>query len=140
MTKHTSATIPCWDCAAPMRTYSSLINHLESGRCPTFHNPSGLVLCLGKWWYSPLYMDLDLHAQLRTSRIDPDMMRQWMDTGAIMPFICREEKCKKEFGHLSSLVLHCESQACGWDIARLNMPGLEEEFKQMCLRRDSGTA
>jgi hypothetical protein len=85
-------------------------------------------------------MDLDLHAQLRTSRIDPDMMRQWMDTGAIMPFICREEKCKKEFGHLSSLVLHCESQACGWDIARLNMPGLEKEFKQMCLRRDSGTA
>jgi hypothetical protein len=140
MAKHASATIPCWACDAPMRTYSSLINHLESGRCPSFHNASRLVLCLGKWWYSPLYMDLDLHAQLRTGRIDPETMRQWMDAGSLLPFLCRAENCEKTFGHMSSLALHCESQACGWDIARLNMPGLEQEFKQMCLRRDSGTA
>jgi hypothetical protein len=69
MTKHASPTLSCWGCDAPMRTYSSLINHLESGRCPNFHDPAKLILCLGKWWYSPLYMDLDLHAQIRTGRI-----------------------------------------------------------------------
>lgn len=85
-------------------------------------------------------MDLDLHAQLRTGRIDPDTMHLWMDAGDLSPFICRDEECGKQFGHLSSLALHCESQACGWDVARLNMLGLEKEFRQMCLRRDSGTA
>jgi len=85
-------------------------------------------------------MDLDLHAQLRTGRINPNTMREWMDEGSILPFMCRDEACGKTFGHLSSLVLHCESQACAWDIARLNMPGLEKEFQQFCLRRDSGTA
>ncbi|KAH5246903.1 hypothetical protein HBI71_178940 [Parastagonospora nodorum] len=140
MTKHASATIQCWGCDAPMRTYSSLINHLESGKCPKFPDPSRLILCLGTWWYSPLFMDLDLHAQIRTSRVNPALMRQWMDDGVITPFICRDANCEKVFGHLSSLVLHCESQACGWDIARLNMPALEKEFRQMCLRRDSASA
>jgi hypothetical protein len=140
MTKHASATIPCWGCDAPMRTYSSLINHLESGRCPEFQDPSRLILCLGKWWYSPLYMDLDLHAHIRTGRINPEDMRKWMDEGSLHPFVCRDEACSKTFGHMSSLVLHCESQACGWDVARLNMPGLEQEIKHMCLRRDSATA
>ncbi|KAF1919912.1 hypothetical protein BDU57DRAFT_570051 [Ampelomyces quisqualis] len=140
MTKHAFATIPCWGCDAPMRTYSSLVNHLESGRCPNFQDQSVLTLCLGKWWYSPLYMDLDLHAQIRTGRIDLFLMQQWMDASALFPFICRDEKCQKTFAHMSSLVLHCESQACGWDIARLNMPGLEKEIKKMCVRRDSATA
>jgi hypothetical protein len=140
MTKHASATIPCWGCEAPMRTYSSLINHLESGKCPKFHDPSRLVLCLGKWWYSSLYMDLDLHAHIRTGRINMEDMRQWMDEGSLHPFLCRDNTCQKTFGHLSSLVLHCESQACGWDIARLNIPGLEQEFKQLCMRRNNGTA
>jgi hypothetical protein len=140
MTKHASATIPCWGCDAPMRTYSSLVNHLESGRCPNFQDPSLLNLCLGKWWYSPLYMDLDLHAHIRTGRINLLLMQQWMDSSALSPFICRDEKCQKTFAHMSSLVLHCESQACGWDVARLNMPGLEKEVMKMCGRRDSATA
>jgi hypothetical protein len=140
MTKHASPTLSCWGCDAPMRTYSSLINHLESGRCPNFHDPAKLILCLGKWWYSPLYMDLDLHAQIRTGRIDPGLMRDWMDDGTLHPFLCRDESCSKAFGHMSSLVLHCESQACGWDVTRLNMPGLEKELKKVCLRRDSATA
>lgn len=140
MTKHASATIPCWGCDAPMRTYSSLVNHLESGRCPKFQDPTLLTLCLGKWWYSPLYMDLDLHAQIRTGRIDLLLMREWMDTKALFPFICRDEKCQKTFAHMSSLILHCESQACGWDIARLNMPGLEKDVRKICARRDSVTA
>ncbi|KAF2829011.1 hypothetical protein CC86DRAFT_379779 [Ophiobolus disseminans] len=140
MTKHASATISCWGCDAPMRTYSSLINHLESGRCPSFPDPTRLTMCLGKWWYSPLYMDIDIHVTIRTGRADLNTMREWMDGGLLAPFVCRDETCGKTFGHLSSLVLHCESQACGWDIARLNMPGLEKEFQQCCLRRDSGTA
>lgn len=85
-------------------------------------------------------MDLDLHAQLRTGRIDPELMRQWMDDGTLFPFLCRAEGCQKTFGHMSSLTLHCESQACGWDVARLNIPGLEREVKRMMLRRDSATA
>jgi hypothetical protein len=140
MTKHTSANIPCWCCGAAMRTYSGLINHLESGRCPKFHDPALLIQCLGKWWYSPLYMDLDLHAQIRTGRVKSDLVLQWMDANELCPFICRAKGCEELFGHLSSLVLHCESKACGWDVARLNMPGLENELKQVCGRRDSGTA
>jgi hypothetical protein len=85
-------------------------------------------------------MDLDLHAHIRTGRINPEDMRKWMDEGSLHPFVCRDEACSKTFGHMSSLVLHCESQACGWDVARLNMPGLEQEIKHMCLRRDSATA
>jgi hypothetical protein len=115
-----------------------LINHLESGRCPSLHEPARLVLCLGKWWYSPLYMDLEFHAQIRTGRYDPRELQAWIDQGVLQPFVCRGEGCEKKFGLMSSLVLHCESRACGWDIARLNMPGLEKEVKQTCMRRDSG--
>jgi hypothetical protein len=140
MTKHASATIPCWACDAPMRTYSSLINHLESGRCSDFVDASKLLMCLGKWWYSPLFMDLDMHAHIRTGRINSDQLLQWMDEGSLHPFVCRAKNCLKTFGHMSSLVLHCESQACDWDIARLNMPGLEKELQQMFSRRSSATA
>ncbi|RAR14056.1 hypothetical protein DDE83_002625 [Stemphylium lycopersici] len=139
MTKHSSANIACWGCDTPMRKYSSLINHLESGNCPKLGDVALLVRCLGKWWYSPLYMDLDMHAHIRTGRVDIHEVQEWMNNGALHPFICRYENCGREFGHLSSLVLHCESKACGWDVDRLNMPGLEKEFKQTCLRRDSGT-
>lgn len=121
-----------------MRTYSSLINHLESSRCPNLPEPSLMMLCLGKWWYSVLYMDISIHAQLRTGRASPKEVHQWMQDGVLQPFICRAEGCQKTFGHLSSLILHCESHACGWDVPRLNMPGLEEEVRMFCVRRDSG--
>ena len=117
-----------------MRTYSSLINHLESGKCNKLPNPARLLLCLGRWWYSPLYMDLDIHAQIRTGRIAINEVQAWMDDGLLHPFICRADGCPKTFGHLSSLVLHVESQACGWDIERLNICGLEKEFKEMCMK------
>jgi len=94
------------------------------------------MLTLGKWWYSPLYMDLDMHAQIRTGRINLDEMQQWMDSGLLHPFLCRDKGCGKTFGHLSSLALHCESKACSWDVDRLNMPGLEKEIKEMCMKRD----
>lgn len=137
MTKHAIAAIPCWGCSLPMRTFSSLINHLETGECPKFNDPCRLIQSLGEWWYSPLFMDLDIHAQIRTGRIDASEVHEWMHNGILMPFVCRAEDCKQTFGHLSSLVLHLESQACEWDIERLNAPGLEILFKGKCLRRDS---
>lgn len=137
MTKHSVAEIPCWGCSLPMRTFSSLINHIESGACPKFHDPSLLVQALGEWWYSPLFMDLDIHAQIRTGRIDSREVHEWMQSGILMPFICREEGCKKTFAHLSALVLHLESQTCDWDIERLNAPDLEKLFKSRCSRSDS---
>ena len=139
MTKHSSADLVCWGCDAPMRKYSSLINHLESGNCPKLGQATPLMRCLGMWWYSPLYMDLDLHAHIRTGRVDIHKVCEWMSEGALHPFLCRDKECGKTFSQLSSLLLHCESTACGWDVDRLNMPGLEKEFKQWCLRRDSGT-
>jgi hypothetical protein len=82
-------------------------------------------------------MDLDIHAQIRTGRINVTEVYEWMHNGILVPFICREESCKKTFSHLGSLVLHLESQVCQWDIERLNAPGLEALFKGRCLRRDS---
>lgn len=138
MTKHAVAAIPCWGCSHPMRTFSSLINHLESGACPKFQDPLLLLQALGEWWYSSLFMDLDIHAQIRTGRIDVNEVHEWMHNGILLPFICRDEGCKKTFAHLSSLVLHLESQACEWGIERLNAPGFETLFRERCLRRDSG--
>ncbi|USP76091.1 uncharacterized protein yc1106_03365 [Curvularia clavata] len=140
MTKHSPAELVCWGCDAPMRKHSSLINHLESGNCPSLSDPALLMRCLGTWWYSPLYMDLDMHAHIRTGRVDIHEVWKWMAEGALHPFLCRDTDCGKTFSHLSSLLLHCESKACGWDVNRLNMPGLEAEFKRAWLRRDSGTS
>src|SRR5690348_9415176 len=98
MTKHAVAAIPCWGCSLPMRTFSSLLSHLESGACPNFHDPSLLMKVLGEWWYSPLFMDLDIHAQIRTGRINVVEVYEWMQNGILMPFVCRSEDCKKTFG------------------------------------------
>ncbi|KAF2795045.1 hypothetical protein K505DRAFT_348882 [Melanomma pulvis-pyrius CBS 109.77] len=128
MTKHTLPTLKCWTCDVPMRTQSSLINHLESGRCPKFEDPTILTQTLGKWWYSPLYMDLDIHAQIRTSRIDMQVIQKWISEGSIHPFICRAPDCKKTFARFSSLVLHVESQACKWEVPRLGLDKLKREI------------
>lgn len=82
-------------------------------------------------------MDLDIHAQIRTGRIDLGEAQAWMNAGSLLPFVCRSEGCGKMFAHLSSLVLHCESQACSWDVVRLNMLGLEHEIRELFVRKDS---
>lgn len=120
-----------------MQTYFGLLNHLESGNCAKLPDPTELLLCLGKWWYSPLYMDLDIHAQIRTNRIDLNEVLLWMNKGVLNPFICRDEGCSRTFGHLSSLIVHCETEECNWDVARLNLPGLQEQLQQLLARRDS---
>ncbi|KAF2708998.1 hypothetical protein K504DRAFT_433752 [Pleomassaria siparia CBS 279.74] len=130
VTKHSSATLACWACDIPMRTHSSLISHLESGKCPNFVDPTIIMRTLGTWWYSPLYMDLDIHAQIRTARTDMKVIHGWMAEGLIHPFVCRGEGCGKAFARFSSLVLHVESQACDWDVPRLGFAMLEREIKR----------
>ena len=138
MTKHTSATLACWACDVPMRTQSSLINHLESGACLKFPDPIILTRTLGEWWYSPLYMDLDIHAQIRLKTINLQVLQGMISEGTIHPFICRAQGCVKTFAHFSSLSLHVESQACEWDIAKLGLEMLKKEVMRI-LRRDSAT-
>ncbi|KAF2866284.1 hypothetical protein BDV95DRAFT_505236 [Massariosphaeria phaeospora] len=139
LTKHIPAAFSCWACAAPMRTQSSLINHLESGRCPDLPDPSRLTLVLGKWWYSPLYMDLDIHAQIRTGRLNLGEMLRWVNDGSLHPYVCRAGACDKTFAHFSCLVKHVESSACEWTVQRLGLAMLEQEFVEELERgrRDS---
>jgi hypothetical protein len=136
MTKHAAATIPCWACGTLTRTFSALLKHLESGTCARFRDPALLVQALGEWWYSPLYMDLDIHAQIRTKRISSKEVNEWMGNGVLMPFLCREEGCGMAFGQLSELARHLEGEACGWDVQRLNAGGLERLFRERCLKWD----
>ena len=140
MTKHAGAFISCWCCDLSLRKCSSLINHLESGNCVKFSNPDQLMRCLGSFWYSTLYMDVDIHVQIRSNRVDVKEMVSWMKDGTLQPFICRASRCEKTFSHFSSLVLHVESQACGWDVEVLRLDLLQAEFERMFSRRDSATA
>ncbi|KAF2263311.1 hypothetical protein CC78DRAFT_581592 [Lojkania enalia] len=130
MTKHAPSVVECWACAIPFKTHSSLINHLESGNCIKFPNPNCLTQMLGEWWYSPLYMDLDIHAQIRTRKLNIEEMMLWVREGALKPYICRGHGCEKTFSYLSSLLLHVESRACGWEIATLGLDMLERDFKR----------
>ena len=122
-----------------LRTFSTLLKHLESGTCTHFHDPSLFLQALGEWWYSPLYMDLDIHAQMRTRRVSSREVNEGMGSGVLMPFLCREEGCGMAFGHLSGLARHLEGEACGWDVQRLNAAGLEGLFREKCLERDGGS-
>ncbi|PSN61900.1 hypothetical protein BS50DRAFT_562143 [Corynespora cassiicola Philippines] len=139
MTHHAPTMIPCWGCKMPMHTASSLINHLESGRCAKMLEPSLLTRVLGQWWYSPLYMDIDIHVQLRSGRVDPKKVTEWMKDGVIPPFICRAKDCGKMFGHLSSLALHVENGSCSWDITRLGLDKLEKEMTNFWVHKGSAS-
>ncbi|KAK3202842.1 hypothetical protein GRF29_154g923709 [Pseudopithomyces chartarum] len=134
MTKHATATIPCWCCDLPFRKCSSLINHLESGSCPNLPDPTKLVQCLGTFWYSTLYMDVDMHVQIRSKRINTQEMVQWMKEGLLQPFVCRAPGCGKTFHQFSSLLLHVESQACEWGVETLRLDLVQLEFKKWCER------
>jgi hypothetical protein len=117
----------CWLCAAPMHTQTLLIKHFETAKCPQLPDPSLLVQILGKWWYSTLYMDIDIHAQIRQGRLDMKEMMAWIKEGALHPYICRGDRCDKTFGRFSSLVFHIESSSCSWDVERLRLDMLEKE-------------
>lgn len=85
-------------------------------------------------------MDVDIHVQIRSHRVDLKEMVSWMKEGLLQPFVCRAPGCGKAFRHFSSLVLHVESQACAWDIETLRFDLLQAEFSRMCARRDSVAA
>ncbi|ORY09582.1 hypothetical protein BCR34DRAFT_625650 [Clohesyomyces aquaticus] len=129
MTAHASPLLPCWACCLPFKTNSSLINHLESGACPLFPNPDRFMTLLGRWWYSTLYMDIGLHAQLRQGCVDLPTLNEMIQAGAVEPFTCRADGCGKHFRYLSSLVLHVESKACAWDLDRIALPMLKLSFQ-----------
>ncbi|KAK7188210.1 hypothetical protein DPSP01_001755 [Paraphaeosphaeria sporulosa] len=140
MTKHDAAAIPCWHCSVPMRNCSTLINHLESGSCVKLPDPTQLMRCLGTFWYSTLYMDVDIHVQIRSNRVDIGETVSWMKEGLLQPFICRSSGCGKTFNNFSSLVAHVENQECEWDVEKLRLDLVQAEFRRMCARKDSFNA
>ncbi|OAL54640.1 hypothetical protein IQ07DRAFT_500119 [Pyrenochaeta sp. DS3sAY3a] len=134
----TSSGFICWGCSLPANTISALLAHLESGRCSELRESSLIMHCLGKWWYSPLFMCVEMHAQLRTDRLSLQELRQlqeWMEEGAFLPFICRNEGCMKMFSHLSEVAKHWEAGECEWGLSRLNVEGLKEELKNVFAMR-----
>lgn len=97
-----------------------------------------LTLCLGKWWYSPLYMDLDLHAQIRRDAIDLQETTAWMNQGFLRPFMCRNDACgDASFARFSELVAHVESGNCVWNMERLRLNKLGRELNALLRRRES---
>lgn len=126
----------CCLCSTRMHTRALLIKHLETGKCPELLDPTYLAQLLGKWWYSVLYMDLDIHAQIRQGRLDMKEMMGWIKEGALQPYVCRNTNCGNTFGSLSSLVFHLESGTCDWGIERLGLGMLERELIRG-LRADS---
>ena len=74
-----------------------------------------------------MYMDLDIHAQIRQGRLDMKEMVGWMKDGILNPYMCRAEGCSKTFSRFSSLVFHVESGECRWGVERLGLGMLEKE-------------
>ncbi|KAF1955901.1 hypothetical protein CC80DRAFT_81882 [Byssothecium circinans] len=139
LTTHTTpnSPLPCWACKSLHHTPLDLTTHLET--CPSIP-PTLLLSILGKWWYSPLYMDLDIHAQIRRNELNFDLeqMTSWVKQGILHPFICRAESCEhKTFSKLSELVEHFEGRECAWGVERLRLDKLRVEFERVWERRDS---
>ncbi|KAF2660934.1 hypothetical protein K491DRAFT_588063 [Lophiostoma macrostomum CBS 122681] len=127
--EHNKAVENCYLCSTPMQTQTLLIKHLETGKCPHIPDPAFLTRLLGRWWYSALYMDLDIHAQIRQGRLEMKEMMGWMKDGVLDPYMCRAGGCGKTFSRFSSLVFHAESGECEWDVAKLGLDRLEKEVK-----------
>lgn len=138
----TSSATPrvCFICATPMPSSTALIGHLENSHCSSLPNPAFLTLCLGKSWYSPLYMDLDLHAQIRRNEIDLKETTSWMEQGFLRPFTCRKKICESSFARFSELVAHVESGNCVWGIEKLRLDMLGVELAALVRRKDSAVA
>jgi hypothetical protein len=111
-----------------MLSQTHVIKHLETGKCHQLPDAATLHRVLGKWWYSVLYMDINIHASVRLGRVDMKEMAEWIKGGNLHPFICRAEGCGEKFGRFSSLVFHVENADCQWDVKRLRLDMLEKEF------------
>ncbi|KAF1966154.1 hypothetical protein BU23DRAFT_331773 [Bimuria novae-zelandiae CBS 107.79] len=139
LTKPAAASFPCWRCDMSFRKCSTLIHHLDTGRCVKLPDPIQLLRCLGSFWHSTLYMDVDIHVQIRSNRVDLQEAINWMKEGLLQPFVCRAPGCGKTFSQFNSLVLHIESQSCEWDVKVLRLDLLRAEFDRMCEKRDNAT-
>ncbi|PVH95693.1 hypothetical protein DM02DRAFT_659914 [Periconia macrospinosa] len=138
MPTKTSDALSCWACkSAHFHTPVELVQHLETcSKLPT----KLLLTVLGKWWYSPLYMDLDVHAQIRRNEIHLDTMVSWLQEGVLHPFVCRADSCGRvTFGKLSDLVAHVREDNCGWDVDMLKLEGLKLEFDRACKEMKGST-
>ena len=80
-------------------------------------------------------MEVDLHVQIRSKRIDLKELVNWMNEGLLHPFICRAPGCGKTFSKFSALALHVEGQDCEWDAERLKLDLVEAEFHRMFPRK-----
>lgn len=125
-----AAAFSCWGCTSfHSDSHFELIQHIET--CPSLP-PTTFLSVLGKWWYSPLYMDLDVHAQIRRQEISLDTMASWMREGVLLPFICRAEGCNRvAFSKLSELFEHVQGDGCEWDEERLRLDALKTEFESI---------
>ncbi|KAF2688145.1 hypothetical protein K458DRAFT_385716 [Lentithecium fluviatile CBS 122367] len=132
-----STQFMCFACSKPMPSHTASITHIERGECHRLPERELLVVCLGKWWYSPLYMDLDLHAHIRRNEVNIHETWSWMEQGFLHPFLCRSEGCKETFARFSELVAHFESGKCDWGVERLGSDLLRKELVAMVERRDS---
>lgn len=74
-------------------------------------------------------MDCGIHRQIFDGmpRSELKELTSWMKEGAVRPYLCRAEGCKKTFNRLSSLVYHFENENCEeWGVQRLRLDLLEE--------------
>lgn len=105
-----------------------LIKHIETGKCPYLPDCSYLHLVISKMWYTPLYMDPDIHRQIRESHVTLKGFVDFVKSG-FMPYRCHEmNACGKTFGDLRSLVHHVESGECKWTLATLRLDDVKEQF------------
>lgn len=118
-----------------MDSPAALIKHIERGKCPKLPEPSHLVKCLCAWYHSVLYMDVDIHRQIRTGRVNMKTAMEWVNEGEVPFYICRAEGCGRTFCRLSSLVHHVENHDCVWSLGHLRLDELREVLIR-CLRED----
>ena len=108
-----------------------LIKHLETGKCAQYPDfPTDIVRILGKWYYSVLYMDIDLHAQIRQGRANIGTVMECINDNVFVPYVCRAEGCGQTFKTLRSLAHHWEFEDCMYTVDRLKLDRLWKEIKR----------
>ncbi|KAH7116227.1 hypothetical protein B0J11DRAFT_510567 [Dendryphion nanum] len=121
----------CWFCLYPIPSPVHQIKHLETLKCAAYpSDPSLLIRVLGCWWYSTLYMDIELHAQIRQGRFDVQTLVTWMKEGHVHPFVCRAEGCGKTFAQFRALVHHVSTEECGWNLKILRLDWVEGAIRR----------
>jgi hypothetical protein len=147
MTTHVKSAdaVQCWLCNELMSTQTLLIKHLETGKCASLSSEHELLTrVLGAWHRSVLYMDKDMHEQLRTNAIEPKGLMVAMKDG-LNPYICRlgarPSGCGKTFNRFSGLVYHLENGECAsdWRVDMLWLQGLEKAVKASWRKEDMWT-